>query len=147
MSHSGDIVMSVDDVPAKTEASPVEPDIPPPNSELIANPPDVIPNGGYGWVVVFAICGMNAATWGPFRLLPPPSSLLPLPIPLNPARDLPLIPRRNQHNLRRLLGLLPREQLFLRRYHIPVRLGRRAVCRSRIALCADRQFRCEEGGF
>jgi hypothetical protein len=28
---------------------------------------DELPNGGYGWVIVFSLLGLNACTWGKFK--------------------------------------------------------------------------------
>jgi hypothetical protein len=122
---------------------------------------DVIPDGGYGWVIVGAILASNAVTWGEWggllvvllstspcralnhfamvtgpRLVPADRLFLFLlyfsclcihlsaesvPLRLNPAHTL-----RHQHNLRRLLSLLPRLQL-LPSHHARLRVGRRPL--------------------
>lgn len=49
-------------VPTKAEGSDdvkLESDLPAEEQEH-----DVLPNGGYGWVIVFCLLGLNACTWG-----------------------------------------------------------------------------------
>ena len=42
----------------KHETAPIE------AQNVVATPSDVPPDGGYGWVVCFALANMNGWTWG-----------------------------------------------------------------------------------
>jgi hypothetical protein len=125
---------------------------------------DVIPDGGYGWVIVGAILACNAVTWGEwnsslscywgFRLgdWPRPRSqpvllsafcFVPLCIRFSTEHMLPQLnpahSHRHQHHLRRLLSLLPRLQL-LSSHHTRLRVGRRPLRRVLAPVCAPREL-------
>ena len=63
--------MSDIEIHPKSAVRAAEPEQDTAKEELGHEAPDVMPNGGYGWVVAFCIFGINSVTWGtamPFRL-------------------------------------------------------------------------------
>jgi hypothetical protein len=81
--------------------------------------PDKIPDGGYGWVVMSCIVGINAVTWGKSQRLLANKHL-------RMARTVLTDSIRRQHYVWSLLGVLPPKQLLRWRINIPLRLGRRS---------------------